>query len=132
LEDLENQKQNLNINRTTTFEGEQELLKAIDEIKSKITQFKLTDSSELTNRKLNLEKELENINKKLGQKDTNETLRKRIQELQEEERNLANEIAKLEGYDFLCEEFIKTKVELLEERINSKFKTVRFKYLSNR
>lgn len=127
LEDLENQKQNLNINRTITFEGEQELLKAIDEMKSKITQFKLTDSSELTNRKLNLEKELENINKKLGQKDTNETLRKRIQELQEEERNLANEIAKLEGYDFLCEEFIKTKVELLEERINSKFETVRFK-----
>ncbi|MZK72441.1 hypothetical protein GT707_28075 [Clostridium beijerinckii] len=27
----------------------------------------------------------------------------------------------------MCEEFIRTKVELLEERINSKFKTVRFK-----
>jgi len=127
LEQLENDKQRLNINNTITFTGEQELTNSINEIKDKIANFKFTDNTELAYRKLNLEKELENINKTLGQKDTNETLRKRIQELQEEERNLANEIAKLEGYDFLCEEFIRTKVELLEERINSKFKAVRFK-----
>lgn len=127
LEQLETQRQSLNTNNTITFKGEQELIKAISDIKNEMTNFKLTDNTELSTRKLNLEKELENINKKLGAKDTNETLRKRIQELQEEERYLANEIAKLEGYDFLCEEFIRTKVELLEERINSKFKTVRFK-----
>jgi DNA repair exonuclease SbcCD ATPase subunit len=127
LEQLENDKQSLSINNTITFTGEQELTNSINEIKDKTANFKFTDNTELANRKLNLEKELENINKTLGQKDTNETLRKRIQDLQEEERNLANEIAKLEGYDFLCEEFIRTKVELLEERINSKFKTVRFK-----
>ena len=127
LEELENQKKSLNNSGSITFKGEQELTKAIIDIKDKIEKFKFTDNTELANRKLNLENELENINKKLGQKDINENLRKRIQELQEEERNLANEIAKLEGYDFLCEEFIRTKVELLEERINSKFKTVRFK-----
>ncbi|WP_238861101.1 AAA family ATPase [Clostridium sp. YIM B02569] len=127
LEQLEIQKQSLNTDKTITFEGEQELIQAINELKSRIEEFKLTDTTELTNRKLNLEKELENINKRLGQIEINETLRNRIQELQEEERNIANEIAKLEGYDFLCEEFIRTKVELLEERINSKFKTVRFK-----
>jgi exonuclease SbcC len=127
LEQLETQKQSLNTNKTITFKGEQELIKAINDIKDEIGNFKLIDNTELINRKINLEKELENINKKLGLRDTNETLRKRIQDLQEEERNLANEIAKLEGYDFLCEEFIRTKVELLEERINSKFKTVRFK-----
>ncbi|EKQ52414.1 MULTISPECIES: hypothetical protein [unclassified Clostridium] len=127
LMQLESQKGSMNINSTITFEGKEELTNAIDKANSEITKFKLTDQTELTNRKLNLENELENINKKLGQKDINENLRKRIQELQEEERNLANEIAKLEGYEFLCEEFIRTKVELLEERINSKFKTVRFK-----
>ncbi|BCZ46968.1 AAA family ATPase [Clostridium gelidum] len=127
LEQLEKDKQSLNINNTITFTGEQELTNSINEIKGKIANFKLTDNTELANRKLNLERELENISKQLGKKDNNETLRKRIQDLQEEERTLANEIAKLEGYDFLCEEFIRTKVGLLEERINSKFKTVRFK-----
>lgn len=50
----------------------------------------------------------------------------RIDELQTQEKALAAEFEKLEGQLFLCETFIKTKVELLEEKINSKFKLARF------
>jgi DNA repair exonuclease SbcCD ATPase subunit len=51
----------------------------------------------------------------------------RIEELSQQERTLAAEFEKLEEELYLTEEFIRTKVNLLEERINSKFKYARFK-----
>ncbi|OPX87764.1 MAG: chromosome segregation protein [Pelotomaculum sp. PtaB.Bin104] len=52
---------------------------------------------------------------------------KRIEELKTQERTLAAEFERLEGEAFLCEQFIRAKVAMLEERINSKFKLARFK-----
>lgn len=71
--------------------------------------------------------ELESVNKQLAYKEQNATFRKRIAELQEQEKALGQQIAVLEGQEYLCEEFIKAKVELLESSINSKFKYVNFK-----
>ncbi len=51
----------------------------------------------------------------------------RITELELQERDLAAEFEKLEGELYLTEEFIRTKVNLLTEKINSKFKYARFK-----
>lgn len=51
----------------------------------------------------------------------------RIEELKAQERDLAAEYEKLEGELYLTEEFIRAKVNLLEEKINSKFKLARFK-----
>jgi len=55
---------------------------------------------------------------------------KRIKELEAQEKILAAEYEKLEGELYLCETFIKTKVSLLEEKINSKFKYARFQMFS--
>ena len=52
---------------------------------------------------------------------------KRIEELKAEERKLAAEYEELERQIYLTEEFIRTKVELLEGKINSKFRMARFK-----
>jgi DNA repair exonuclease SbcCD ATPase subunit len=52
---------------------------------------------------------------------------KRIEELKAEERRLAAEFEDLEQQIYLTEEFIRTKVRLLEDKINSKFKMARFK-----
>ncbi|WP_078379126.1 AAA family ATPase [Sutcliffiella halmapala] len=52
---------------------------------------------------------------------------KRIEELMDQEKHLAAEFEKLEQELYLTEEFIRTKVNLLEEKINSKFKYARFK-----
>ena len=52
---------------------------------------------------------------------------KRIEELKAEERKLAAEYEDLEQELYLTEEFIRTKVRLLEDRINSKFRMARFK-----
>ena len=52
--------------------------------------------------------------------------RQRIAELEAEEKSLAAEYEKTEQGVYLCEVFVKTKVALLTERINSKFKSVSF------
>jgi cell division protein FtsB len=52
---------------------------------------------------------------------------KRIEELKTEEKKLAAEFEKLEGELYLIEQFIKTKVSMLTDRINGKFEMVRFK-----
>ncbi|MFW0809129.1 AAA family ATPase [Bacillus pumilus] len=52
---------------------------------------------------------------------------KRIEELKDEERKMADDYNEVEQQSFLIEEFIRTKMNLMEERINSKFKYARFK-----
>lgn len=51
----------------------------------------------------------------------------RIEELSDQEKKLSAEFEQLEKELFLCESFTKTKVSLLTERINGKFKLARFK-----
>jgi len=52
---------------------------------------------------------------------------KRIEDLKAEERRLAAEFEELERQIYLTEEFIRAKVQMLEEKINSKFRMARFK-----
>lgn len=55
-----------------------------------------------------------------------EQYKKRIAELEAEEKKLATEYEELEQQLYLTEEFTRTKVNLLTEKINSKFKYARF------
>ena len=107
----------------------QELNIVVRELENKLQQPATINNQvqELKERKSKLEFELEEANSQLTYKEQNEKLKNRIQELQEKEKKLAQQIAALEGQEYLCEEFIKTKVELLESSINSKFKYVSFK-----
>ena len=52
---------------------------------------------------------------------------KRIEELKADERRLASEFEDLEQQLYLTEEFIRAKVQMLEGKINSKFRMARFK-----
>lgn len=54
-------------------------------------------------------------------------LKKRIAELKEQEEKLAAEYELIEQHIYLTEEFMRAKVRIMEERINSKFKFARFK-----
>jgi len=56
-----------------------------------------------------------------------ESARRRIAELEQRERELATEFERLEHELYLLDEFTRTKVDLLESRINSKFRLARFK-----
>ena len=54
-------------------------------------------------------------------------IRKRISELEAQQKSLAAEYAQCEKGEHLCELFIRAKVSLLDERINSRFVTLKFK-----
>ena len=73
------------------------------------------------------EKEVEQAEDWLNQIKRHEEGQKRIKELKEEERKLAAEYEKLESELYLTEQFIRSKVKLLEDKINSRFQYARFK-----
>lgn len=66
----------------------------------------------------------------LAKFDAREAGEARIEELGERERGLAAEYEALEQQIYLCEEFTRAKVRLLDEKINSRFELARFKLFS--
>lgn len=103
----------------------------INNLENQIKSYKKEDVTELNNKKEELQEQLRELDNQLAFKATNEKAKTRIEELEEEESKLSEKIAELEGLEILSEEFIRTKVELLEEKVNSKFKYVKFKMFKN-
>jgi DNA repair exonuclease SbcCD ATPase subunit len=67
------------------------------------------------------------LQKKISEVDYEKKYKARIEELKADEKRLAKEYEQLESELFIVEEFIRTKVKMLDEKINSRFKYVRFK-----
>ncbi|HBB28480.1 MAG TPA: recombinase RecF [Clostridiales bacterium] len=82
---------------------------------------------DLINKKRNTVARIEEINTIINNKTVIENTNKRIEELEARQVVLADELTQLEGDEYLTETFIRTKVDMLESKINSKFKTVNFK-----
>lgn len=132
LFDLEKQKKSFNNATELVVPGMEEIVKEIALVEADIKAFGATDNSILKEKKKELQWQLEGINKQLNAKDNNSKLLSRIEELKEEEKALNIKIADLEGRLYLGEEFIRTKVELLESSINKKFGgAVTFKLFNN-
>lgn len=74
-----------------------------------------------------LQNELIRINQLLSDKRAITDAQARIKELKSEEKYLAQQVAALEGQEFLTEQFIRAKVNMLEDKINKTFKYVTFK-----
>jgi DNA repair exonuclease SbcCD ATPase subunit len=85
------------------------------------------DDSELKALNATLQSEIEAIKKKLYEKEIIAKSNARIDELKLQQRTMANEIAQLEGTEFLIMEFTKAKVETIEKRVNSMFELVTFR-----
>lgn len=83
--------------------------------------------SSLRREKSELVDAIDNIKAKLTYREKNKATLERIEELKDEERKLAETLAKVEKEEFQCETFIKAKVKLMEDSINEKFKYVSFK-----
>lgn len=101
--------------------GVEELEKEIRLTQADIEGFKSADNNLLKTKKVALQGDLDDTNRQLGAKDNNEKMKTRILELMQEEKDLNIKIAELEKQQYLGEEFIRTKVELLEGEINNKF-----------
>lgn len=91
---------------------------------SKGTGEQLKEISEsITNTSL----QLSNLCDVLSELKQNKMLDKRIEELKKEHKRLSKEYEKCEYELDMIEKFIRTKVSMLDEKINSKFEIVRFK-----
>lgn len=85
---------------------------------------------QLKDTELQLKTRIAELSSRLAQKEQNETLRQRVSELEEQLQETSQRYADIERIEFLCEEFIRTKVELLEVSVNQKFSKVSFKMFS--
>ena len=101
--------------------------KEIEDLEQSIAAPDETIINQLKAKKEEMSQEIDRLKYSIRAKEQNEKSKARINELQERERELANMIADLEGQEFLCEEFVRTKVDMLESKISSKFKYVRFR-----
>lgn len=71
--------------------------------------------------------EIAGMERDLAKFDSIRRAEERVNELENQERELAAEYERLQHELFLCEEFTKTKVSMLDAKINSKFKLARFR-----
>lgn len=85
------------------------------------------DNSELIEKKRIFQSEVDAIKTQLQNKVLIEAADKRISELKAEQSTLTQQIANVEKEHFVIENFIKAKVDALEQVVNSKFKYVKFK-----
>lgn len=118
----ESREHTVNYNAYPEYQNLQAAIRNLE--KSLIPQ---TDSNNVREQYNELQTELEKVNEILSSKKAISDAQERIKELKTQERQLAAQVAELEGHEYLAETFIKTKVSLLENRINSTFKYVTFK-----
>ena len=125
--EIENTKKDFAINQ-------EQKIKALDEqiatLEEQIASNNVDTSgavTELQNKKLEEQAKLDVINKALAGRELMARQKQRIAELEADEKRLATEYSKLDATAFLIDKFIKHKVDLLSEEINSHFKYAKFK-----
>lgn len=125
----ENAKEQSNIGPfdVTKLPQYQEKIKQVEELQTAISKIVQSDTTEISNKKAKLVDQINEIDKKLNERDTQEKTKARIEELEAEEESISQKVQELEAQQYQIEEFTKTKVELLENAINSNFEIVRFR-----
>lgn len=83
--------------------------------------------AELEQTRKNLQARIDEGRRKVALVEADERNKSRIKELLEKEKSLNGEYEKLEKIIFLCESFVRTKVDMLTAKINSKFSIARFR-----
>ncbi|MCD7757305.1 MAG: hypothetical protein LUH45_03960, partial [Clostridiales bacterium] len=74
-----------------------------------------------------LEQQIQEKNKLLLDLDLAARQEQRVAELEAEEKKLGEEYENLEQGLYLCDEFVRAKVGMIDQRINGMFRTIRFK-----
>ena len=127
ITEIEKAKENDNSFDVTLLPEYNNKIKEIEELEEKVNNLTNGDISYLQNKKVEITEEINKLNKILNERDIQEKTKLRIEELQNEEENISMKIQEFESEQYALEEFTKTKVELLENAINSKFEIVKFR-----
>lgn len=85
------------------------------------------DTKAIDEQKANLKSEINSLNGELAQEILNRQLLNRINELEIELQTKQERLLEHEQIEFLTEEYYKTMVKLLENKVSDKFEIVRFK-----
>lgn len=85
------------------------------------------DNTELKKKKSAIQERINEIRNSIARADVHEKTKVRIRELEFEHERMGQLLSELEQQEFLTEEFTRTKVDMLEDKINSRFKFVTFK-----
>ena len=101
--------------------------KEIEKLQEEVNMIVQSDTTEIQNKRSAVLEQINNINKKLNERDIQEKTKSRIEELETEEKEISQKIQNLEAQQYQIEEFTKIKVELLENTINSNFEVVKFR-----
>lgn len=99
----------------------------INQITETIKELPAADNSELTAKKTSLTKDLDEVKRKLSLRSIIENNQKKIAELSDREKELAQQKADLEKQEFTLDELNKARMDEVERRVNQKFQLVRFR-----
>lgn len=118
------------INVTELIDSNVEIIairEKIANLESSIPALEKPDTSAQEDYKQSILTELDGLKTLLSYRDQINTANKRISELKDDERRYSQELAKLEGTEFLIAQFTRYKMDRIEGSINGKFETVKFK-----
>ena len=142
LEELKNKKEEISqliseaesslvdITPYKSTQGYIELNEELERLKSMQNDIKAASDVTENAIKTQISKLNEELEKEQGKKAQIELVKRqelRIKELEEKEKELAEKYEELSKGLYLCEQFIKAKTRLLDEKINSRFKTLKFR-----
>ena len=100
----------------------------VSELEKKLNEpISLPDTADLIAKKQAIVSQIDELKKRLANKDIIERNNQRIQELEKQLRSQSEELAQLEGIEFTMANFSKARIEAMESRINGLFSVVRFK-----
>ena len=117
----------------TPYKSTQAYMELNNELeKLKLMQRDIKSASDVTENAIKdkiskLNEELENEQNKKAQIDLAKKQDLRIEELEAKENELAVKYEELSKGLYLCEQFIKAKTRMLDEKINNRFKTLKFR-----
>ncbi|MBR3697561.1 MAG: AAA family ATPase [Clostridia bacterium] len=127
LADIERQQSNSEDFDVTILPQYQEKIKEVENLEQIVNKIVASDTTEIQHKKSNIMEQINNIDRQLNERDVQEKTKMRISELEKEEEEISQKVQELESQQFQIEQFIKTKVELLENAINSNFEIVKFR-----
>lgn len=100
---------------------------ALAEVEATIQKVPEVDVSKLNQQKTELKTKIDDLKSKIQNETQIKVINNRIEDLENEEKTLAQQVANVEKTQFAIERFEKFKMESLEQKVSSKFKMVKFK-----
>ncbi len=101
--------------------------KEIENLQSQVNAIVNEDTTEKINKLKELDEKISEEKQVILQKETQKNAERRIEELKDKEKELANKIQEQEAIKDIIEKFKRTKINLLETTINEYFTIVNFK-----